>query len=112
MKDADAFRIVLVTAGSEEEAANIAKALVEERLAACANIVPKIRSVYRWEGKVQDEAEALLIIKTAEAALPALEDRVRALHSYDVPEVISVKLDQGSGPYLDWLAESCGLSSE
>ncbi len=112
MKEADAFRLVLVTAGSEDEAAKIAKALVEERLAACANIVPNIRSIYRWEGKVQDEAEALLIIKTSETSLPALEERVRALHSYGVPEVIALKLDQGSAPYLNWLAENCGHSSE
>ncbi len=112
MKEAGAFRLVLVTAGSEDEAAKIAKALVEERLAACANIVPKIRSIYRWEGKVQDEAEALLIIKTTEASLPALEKRVRALHSYGVPEVIALALDQGSAPYLNWLAENCGPSSE
>jgi periplasmic divalent cation tolerance protein len=108
MKEAGAFRLVLVTAGSEDEAAKIAKALVEERLAACANIVPKIRSIYRWQGKIEDNAEALLLIKTTETALPALEERVRALHSYDVPEVIALKLDQGSGPYLDWLAESLG----
>ena len=112
MKEAGSFRLVLVTAGSEEEAAKIARALVEERLAACANIVPKIRSVNRWQGKIEDDAEALLLIKTAEALLPALEARVRELHSYDVPEVIALRLDQGSGPYLDWLAESCGPSSE
>ncbi len=108
MKDGGAFRLVLVTAGSEEEAAKIARALVEERLAACVNIVPKIRSVYRWGGKIEDDAEALLLIKTSETSLPALEERVRALHSYDVPEVIAIKLDRGSQPYLDWLGESLG----
>ena len=112
MKEGDAFRLVLVTAGSEEEAAKIARTLVEERLAACANIVPQIRSIYRWEGKVEDGAEALLLIKTSETSLSALENRVRELHSYDVPEVIALKLDQGSAPYLDWLGESCSPSSE
>jgi periplasmic divalent cation tolerance protein len=107
MQEGKSFRLVLVTAGSEEDAAKIAKALVEERLAACVNIVPNIRSIYRWQGQVEDDQESLLVIKTTESALVALEERVRALHSYDVPEVIALPLDQGSAPYLDWLAENC-----
>jgi periplasmic divalent cation tolerance protein len=107
MKDGSAFRLVLVTAGAEEEAAKIARVLVDERLASCVNIVPRIRSIYRWQGRVEDDAETLLLIKTAEASLPALEERVRALHSYEVAEVIALDLDQGSAPYLKWLAESC-----
>lgn len=100
--------LVLVTAGSMEAAEKIAHALVEEHLAACVNIVPQIRSIYRWQGKVEDDQESLLVIKTTETALASLEERVRALHSYDVPEVVALTLDQGSAPYLGWLAESCG----
>ncbi len=108
MKDAKAFRVVLVTAGSEDEAAKIARALVDERLAACVNIVPGMRSIYRWRGAVKDDSEVLMIIKTGAAAIDALEARVRELHSYEFPEIISLPLDKGNGPYLDWLAESLG----
>ncbi len=108
MKDASAYRLVLVTAGTEEEAARIARALVEEGLAACANLVPRVRSIYRWQGEVQDEAESLLLIKTTAGRLEALSERVAALHSYDVPEVIALALDRGRESYLDWLGECCG----
>lgn len=106
MKDAGGFRVALVTAGSEDEAAKIARALVDERLAACVNIVPGVRSIYRWRGVVEDEGEFLMVIKTAAASLEALEARVRELHSYDVPEVLALPIDKGSGPYLEWLAEN------
>ena len=106
MKSAESYRAVLVTAGSEEEGARIARALVEERLAACVNIVPRIRSIYRWRGAVEDEAETLLVIKTSAASLEKLEARVRELHSYEVPEIIALPLDSGSAPYLDWLGEN------
>ncbi|MEE9255532.1 MAG: divalent-cation tolerance protein CutA [bacterium] len=112
LKDGGAFRLVLVTAASEEEAASIARALVEEGLAACVNIVPRVRSIYRWKGAVEDEAESLLLIKTAAERLEALTERVLALHSYDVPEVIALSLDRGAAGYLDWLAESCGAPPE
>ncbi len=112
MKGAEAFRVVLVTAGSDEEAAKIARALVEERLAACVNIIPGVRSIYRWQGKVEDDREVLMVIKTDADALNDLEERVRAIHSYEVPEVIALRIDQGSGPYLDWLAGSVLPSSE
>ena len=106
MKSAESYRAVLVTAGSEEEGARIARALVDERLAACVNIVPRIRSIYRWRGAVEDEAETLLVIKTSAASLEKLEARVRELHSYEVPEIIALPLDSGSAPYLDWLGEN------
>lgn len=106
MKDAGAFRVVLVTAGSEDEAAKIARALVDERLAACVNIVPGARSIYRWRDAVEDEREVLMVIKTAVSALDALEARVRELHSYDVPEILALPIDKGNGSYLDWLGES------
>jgi periplasmic divalent cation tolerance protein len=95
--------VVLVTAPTAEKAAEIARALVEERLAACGNVVPGLRSIYRWEGKVQDEAEALLVLKTARDRFDALRARVLALHPYDVPEVIALPVEAGSAPYLAWI---------
>jgi periplasmic divalent cation tolerance protein len=98
--------VVLITAGSQAEAERIATALVGERLAACANIVPGITSVYRWEGQVKSDREWLLLVKTELRALEGLERRVRTLHSYDVPEIIALPLVGGSEPYLEWLDES------
>lgn len=97
------FSVVLITAGSEEEAERIATALVEEQLAACVNIVGPIRSIYRWEGKVQNERELLLIVKTRSAALARLQARVGEMHSYDTPEIIALPITTGSEKYLDWL---------
>jgi periplasmic divalent cation tolerance protein len=96
--------VVLVTAPSAEKAAEIARALVEERLAACGNVVPAIRSIYRWAGKVEDDAEALLVLKTTRGRFDALRDRVLALHPYDVPEVIALSVEAGSAAYLAWIA--------
>lgn len=107
MKDGRAFRIVLSTAGSEEEGARIAKSLVERKLCACVNLAPGIRSFYRWEGAVQDDAEVLLIIKTTQEKLQALSDHLAEIHGYDVPEVLAIAVDKGSASYLEWLAESC-----
>jgi periplasmic divalent cation tolerance protein len=95
--------VVLVTAPSPEKAAEIARALVGERLAACGNVVPAIRSIYRWEGKVHDDAEALLVLKTTRGRFEALRDRVLALHPYDVPEVVALPVEAGSAAYLDWI---------
>ena len=107
MKDGGDFRVVLSTAGSEEEGARIAKSLVKQKLCACVNLVPGIRSFYRWEGAIQDDAEVLLIIKTTNGKLQALSDHLAELHSYDVPEMLAIAVEEGSAPYLDWLAESC-----
>ena len=107
MKDGRAFRVVLSTADSEEEGARIAKSLVERKLCACVNLVPGVRSFYRWEGAVQDDAEVLLIIKTTQEKLQALSDHLAEIHGYDVPEVLAIAVDQGSASYLEWLAESC-----
>lgn len=107
MKDGRAFRIVLSTAGSEEEGARIARSLLERKLCACVNLVPKIRSLYRWEGAVQDDAEVLLIMKTTRDKLQSLSDHLAEIHSYDVPEVLALAVDKGSASYLEWLAESC-----
>ncbi len=97
--------VVLVTCGSEEEALKIASSLVEDHLAACANLVAPIRSVYRWEGKIWDEREWLLIIKTQKSRFEALERKVKSLHSYSVPEIISLPITEGSPSYLNWLEE-------
>jgi len=97
--------VVLVTCGSEEEALKIANALVEEHLAACANLVSPIRSIYRWEGKIWDEKEWLLIIKTQSHRFQELEKKVKSLHSYSVPEIVSLPITEGSLPYLNWLVE-------
>ncbi|MDP2168585.1 MAG: divalent-cation tolerance protein CutA [Thermodesulfovibrionales bacterium] len=100
--------VVFVTAPSEEEAAKMARALVEERLAACVNIIKGIRSIYRWEGKIVDDAEALMVIKTKKALFDALIKRVKELHAYSVPEVIAMPIAAGSEDYLGWLAEATG----
>jgi periplasmic divalent cation tolerance protein len=96
--------VVLVTTPTPERAADLARALVDERLAACGNVVPGLRSIYRWEGKVQEDAEALLLLKTTRDRFEALRDRVLALHPYQVPEVIALAVDAGSAPYLAWIA--------
>jgi periplasmic divalent cation tolerance protein len=100
------FIVVFVTCGSEEEALKIGRTLVEERLAACANIISPIRSIYRWEGKICDEKEWLLLIKTRESLFEDLAKRVKALHSYTVPEIIALPIVEGSPAYLNWIAEN------
>jgi len=95
--------LVLVTAPSAEVAAGLARALVEARLAACGNVVPGLRSIYRWEGKVEDEAEALLLLKTTRDRFEALREEVLRRHPYQVPEVVAVPLETGSASYLDWV---------
>lgn len=97
--------LVLVTAGSEAEAELIAKALVAERLAACVNILNPIRSIYRWEEKIADDREWLLVIKTQRERFTDLEAKVKALHSYHVPEVIALPIVQGAEGYLRWLRQ-------
>ena len=99
-------RIVLSTAASEEEARNIAQALVARRLAACVNIVGPIHSVYRWKGAVESAAEHLLIIKTTSAAFPRVRDAIRELHSYELPECVMLSIEAGSEDYLHWIEES------
>jgi periplasmic divalent cation tolerance protein len=98
--------VVFVTTADEENAAAIGRALVEERLAACANLVGPIRSIYRWQDVVEDAAEHLLIIKTRARLFAALEARIKQLHPYQVPEIIAVKIEKGSAQYLDWIHES------
>jgi periplasmic divalent cation tolerance protein len=97
-------RLVLVTCPQPELAARLARTLVEEGLAACGNLVPGLRSIYRWEGETVDEPEVLLLLKTTAARFEALRERVVALHPYQVPEVISLVVDAGHAPYLAWVA--------
>lgn len=98
--------VVLVTAPTVARAVRIARALVEERLAACGNVVPGLRSLFRWEGKVQDQAEALLLLKTTRRRFRALRARVLALHPYQVPEILALPVEAGNAAYLDWIASS------
>ena len=97
-------RIVLTTAGSQEEARKIAHALVERRLAACVNIVPHVESVYRWQGKVESANEWLLVIKITANAFERVRDAVKELHSYELPECIMLDVAAGSREYLEWIA--------
>ena len=99
-------RIVLTTAGSQEEARRIAHALVERRLAACVNIVPSIESVYRWQSKLESAEEWLLVIKTRASAFARVRDAIQKLHSYKLPECILLKISGGSEAYLKWIVEN------
>lgn len=99
-------RIVLSTAGSEEEARKIARYLVEQHLAACVNVVPQIESIYRWQGKVESSREWLLLIKTTAANFSKVREAIGKLHSYDVPECLAVSIEDGSTDYLKWIGES------
>lgn len=102
------FIIVLITASTEDEAARLARAVVEERLAGCVNIVKGIRSIYSWEGKVEDEPEVLMIVKTRKELFERLSERVRKLHGYTVPEIVALPIVEGSADYLNWLGEVTG----
>lgn len=97
---------MLVTAPGAEDASRIARVLVDEGLCACANVVGPVRSIYRWQGAIHDDAEVLLLIKTRGELFDRLAARVRELHSYDVPEVIALPIAAGSEPYLRWIDES------
>lgn len=103
--------VVLCTApadshGGKPSAADLARQLVEERLAACVNVLPGVQSFFRWEGKVDVATESLLVVKTTPASVPALRQRLHALHPYQVPEVLELAVDGGSPAYLRWLADA------
>jgi len=99
------YIVVYVTA-PQDEAVDLAKTLVEERLVACVNLVPGLRSIYWWRGKVEDEPEVLCIMKTRSNLFESLRDRVRELHSYEVEEIIALPIVAGNPPYLDWIKEN------
>lgn len=98
--------VAFVTAPGAEKASEIARTLVEEGLAACGNVVPGLRSIYRWEGRIFDEPEALLILKTQSSRFEALRARVLSLHPYECPEVIALPIEAGHPAYLAWIAQS------
>ena len=98
--------LVLTTVGSKDEARKIGRALVERRLAACVNLVPQVRSIYRWKGQIEEAEEWLLILKTTRAAFERVREAILDLHSYDVPECVSVAVDDGSVEYLSWIGQS------
>ncbi len=99
-------RIVLTTCGSEEEAERIARYLVENLLAACVNVIPQIKSTYRWQNKVESAQEWLLVVKTTTKNFDSVRDAIRGLHSYELPECISIPIDDGSVAYLQWIGDS------
>jgi periplasmic divalent cation tolerance protein len=102
---ASEHRVVLCTVPNEDVALSLARTLVDERLVACVNIVPGLRSIYRYQGVIEDEHELLLVLKTGAARYPQLERRIRELHPYQVCEVIGLDVAAGSQPYLDWLTQ-------
>jgi periplasmic divalent cation tolerance protein len=99
-------RIVLTTAGSEEEARKIARHLLEHRLAACVNIVSRVTSIYLWQGKIEEAREWLLVVKTTATAFGQVRQAIAELHSYDLPECVCLTIEDGSPAYLQWIAES------
>ena len=103
--DNDAI-VVFMTAASGEEATRLADMLVGAQLAACVQILPEIESVYRWQGKIERSSEVLLLVKTTKGKFDDLEREVRALHSYDTPEIVAVPIVAGSAPYLEWLVKT------
>jgi periplasmic divalent cation tolerance protein len=100
------IRIALTTVGNRSDGERIARALVESRLAACVNIVGSIHSVYRWDGKVEESDEYLLMIKTTEARIASLAEALKALHSYELPEFVVLPVASGSDAYLRWIEGS------
>ena len=104
--------VVLSTCGSAEEAAKIARALVEKKLAACVNVMPAVRSFYRWKDVIEDEQESLLVIKSSRALFNDLRVEIERLHSYEVPEVIAVPIVDGSEGYLEWLDRELAVKLE
>lgn len=97
--------VVFITASNQDEAMKIAKELIENKLAGCVNIIKDIRSIYRWEGKIQDDSEALMIAKTQKYIFDSLVEKVKELHSYTVPEIIAIPIIAGSEDYLKWLKD-------
>ncbi|MEM3421827.1 MAG: divalent-cation tolerance protein CutA [Candidatus Hadarchaeum sp.] len=102
------YAVCLVTIDDLEKGAEIARILVEKRLAACVNIIPQIRSIYSWKGQIYDESERLMIIKTRSDLFKDLKDQIKKMHPYEVPEIICLEIQQGLPDYLKWIDESIG----
>lgn len=111
LRSARSACIVLTTSGSLPEARRLARRLVRERAAACVNVVPRVESVYWWKGKVERSGEALLLLKTTRPRLARLSGRIKALHPYEIPEILVLPLSHGDPAYLQWLRESLMISS-
>lgn len=103
-------RIVLATASGPEAAGRLGRTLVEERLAACATVLPGAQSIYRWKGEVESASETVMLIKTSVELLPALEKRLHELHSYETPEFLVLPVETGSHAYLEWLLANVRLA--
>src|ERR1700722_9691691 len=104
--------VVVTTVGTEEQANLIAREMVSRRHAACVNIIPAVRSIYRWKGKICTDGELLLIIKTLEAEFPAVAATIRELHNYELPEILSFRASDGDASFLDWIAGSLDKEAE
>lgn len=99
------YSVVLVTVPSLEEGQRIARAVLERKLAACANLVPRVQSMFWWEGRLEEAEETLMVLKTKEEALPKLIQEIKGLHSYAVCEIVELPINQGNRAYLDWIEE-------
>lgn len=95
--------VSIITVGDSRQAEEIARCLVEEKLAACVNIIPSVKSVYRWKDRVEESAELMLIVKTEQRVFEKMKRRVLELHSYELPEIIALNISQGLESYLDWI---------
>lgn len=104
--------VILITAPALDKGEEIARALVTEGIAACVSIIPRITSVYRWEGKVCEDEEVLLLVKSPENLFPRIRDRVKSLHSYDIPEIIALPVIDGLPDYLEWLKNATNVPGE
>lgn len=104
-KTSEGFQVVLTTADSDDRASAIARDLVQRRLAACVSIVPRVRSVYRWQGEIREEDERLLVIKTSRVLFPRVREAIRETHSYEVPEVLAFTVEAGDPAYLRWMGD-------
>jgi periplasmic divalent cation tolerance protein len=111
MSDTDPI-LVLLTAANGEEAARLAEMLVAAHLAACVQIMPPMESVYRWQGTIERKSEVLLLAKTVRSRFAELESEVRALHSYEIPEIIALEITTGSAPYLEWLTAGVSKTTQ
>ena len=107
----EAYQVVLSTCGGMEEAERIARDLVEKGIAACVNIVPGVRSIYRWQSKIEESNEVLIMVKIPADRYGGVESRIRHLHSYELPEVIALPVSRGSRKYLHWLGPAPELDS-
>ncbi len=100
------YRTIYITCKNEEEAIAIGKSLVQNRLAACANIIPSIKSIYQWEGSLVEDAETVLLLKSKESLVDQIIEHTKKIHSYQVPCILSYKIEKGNKEYLDWILES------